>query len=81
MKRAKPAPKVAVDAWLDDYDDRLLTTDTTAKFLGYTSAHLRKCRVAGEGPPYIVLPNGFSIRYRLGDLKAWAGIKSKRGAA
>lgn len=81
MKRAKPAAQPRPDSWLDDHDDRLLTTAEAGRFLGYTSAHLRKVRHAGEGPPYIVLPNGFTIRYRLGDLKAWAGIESKREAA
>jgi len=81
VKRAKPTPQPSADAWLDDHDDRLLATQQAAKFLGYTSAHMRKCRAAGEGPPYIVLPNGYTIRYRLGDLKQWAGIKPKRGAA
>lgn len=80
MKHAKPAEKPNPDAWLNDHDDRLLTTHDAARFLGYSSPHMRKVRAAGKGPPYIVLPNEFTIRYRLGDLKAWAGIQSNKGA-
>ncbi|MGY3265169.1 hypothetical protein [Lysobacter sp. HA35] len=78
MKRAKPAP-VAAQSWVDELDDRLLSTRDAARFLGYTGPHMRKLRSANEGPTWLVMPNGFSIRYRLGDLKQWVGLS--RGAA
>lgn len=81
MKPAKPSAKPSPHAWLDDHDDRLLTTQEAGRFLGYSNAHMRKVRSAGEGPAYVVLPNGFTIRYRLGDLKTWAGIQPKKEAA
>ncbi|MBF6022857.1 helix-turn-helix transcriptional regulator [Lysobacter niastensis] len=83
MKRAKQPKRVEAPAvdWIDGLDDRLLTTDAAAKFLGYHAATLRKLRCYGDaGPPHIVLPNNYSIRYRLGDLKAWAGISKGRAA-
>ena len=72
MKRALKSKKPpALPADLAALDDRLLNTSQAAAFLGYTSAHMRKVRCAGEGPTWIVMPNGYSVRYRLGDLRAF----------
>lgn len=71
--RAQKAPKP--DQWLQDHPDRLLSSDQTAQFLGYSVTRLRQLRSSNQGPPWIVLPNGYSIRYRLADVKKWAGLK------
>jgi len=52
-------------------DDRLLSTASAARYLDLHPATLRKWRVAGTGPRWVVLGNGFSIRYRLSDLESW----------
>lgn len=79
MNRGKASPPIA-RSWLDDHDDRLLDSREAGQFLSFSADHMRKMRCSNAGPPWIVLPNGYSIRYRLGDLKAWAGIGAKAAA-
>lgn len=56
---------------LDESDDRLLDSQSAARFLGYQSdGPLKKWRLVGVGPHWIKL-GGYVVRYRLGDLKAW----------
>ncbi|QQP97942.1 hypothetical protein [Lysobacter enzymogenes] len=74
MRRAIAKGGKVIPAWLNDHPDRMLNTAEAAVFTGYSVAHMRKMRCANAGPPWIVLPTGYGIRYRLGDLKKWAGI-------
>jgi hypothetical protein len=62
---------VATGLSVADLNDRLLTTANAARFLDMHPTTLRKWRSVNIGPAYLVLPNGYSIRYRLADLRAW----------
>jgi hypothetical protein len=65
----------SVEAWILDNPDRLLTNNQAALFLGYEPQTLRKLRMRNQGPKWQVLENGYSVRYRLGELKRYAGLR------
>lgn len=60
--------------WLSDHPDRLLKTKDAAEFLGFSDQCLRAMRCRNEGPRWLVMPNGHTIRYRFADVKRWAGV-------
>ena len=48
-----------------------MKTDEAARYLGLSSSLLNKLRLTGGGPLFVRLA-GRAIRYRRGDLDAWA---------
>lgn len=75
MKPARKPAEPTVEQWLQDNPDRLLKPRNAATFLDLSEKRLRELRYKGEGPKHLVLENGYSIRYRLGELKRYAGLK------
>lgn len=55
--------------------DQYIDDEQAADLLGLSRSFMRKLRVAGGGCPYAVLGKR-AIRYRVGDLLAWAASKS-----
>lgn len=49
----------------------LLTSNDLAKKLAVAPITIRKWRLQGIGPPWIVMPNGTSIRYKPSDVSKW----------
>jgi hypothetical protein len=58
-----------------DDDDRLLTSDQLAALRQCSRSKVEKERLAGEGLPFI--KDGFSVRYRLGDYRAWVASQPR----
>jgi excisionase family DNA binding protein len=58
-------------------DEKHLTTREAAEYLGLSRHTLNQWRLRGRGPAFCQL--GRAIRYRLGDLDAWARA-NRRGA-
>ena len=57
-----------------DDNDRLLTSEQLADLRQCSRSKVEKERLAGDAPPFI--RDGFSVRYRLGNYRAWvAGQK------
>lgn len=56
-------------------DDRLLTTDHLAALRQCSRSKIEKERLAGDGPPFI--KDGFAVRYRLGDYRAWVASQQR----
>ncbi len=52
-------------------------TEQAAKYLNLSPSTLAKARLTGEGPQFLRLPGGRSIRYRKADLDAWAAAGAK----
>lgn len=51
--------------------DALIDESAAARFLDVSIRFMQKHRVSGDGPPYIKI-SARCVRYRRGDLKAWA---------
>jgi predicted DNA-binding transcriptional regulator AlpA len=60
--------------------DRLLRPDQAAALLNMTPRTLEAWRHRGGGPPYVRI-SGRAVRYRRGDLLAWAGARVVRSTA
>ena len=58
-------------------DDDLLTPKEAAAFLGSTENSLRSLRSTGIGPAF-VRPNGYHVRYRRSDLRAYLAARVAR---
>ena len=58
-------------------DDRLLSRPEVQTHFGLTQRFLEVSAVRGNGPPFIKL--GRSVRYRVGDVRAW--IEARRVAS
>ena len=52
--------------------ERLLTSQEAADFLGLTTRFLEMRRFKGGGPPFIRV-SGRCVRYLTSDLRAWVG--------
>jgi predicted DNA-binding transcriptional regulator AlpA len=52
------------------HPDQYINDDDGARLLGISRSYLRQMRVKGNGPVYVKL--GAAVRYRAGDLIAWA---------
>lgn len=50
-------------------DDRLLSRSEVHSYFGLTQRFLEVSAVRGDGPPMVKI--GRSVRYRVGDLRAW----------
>jgi len=50
-------------------DDTLLTTKELAEIRKCSASKIEKERLVGDGPPFV--RDGVSVRYRLGDYRAW----------
>lgn len=50
-------------------DDRLLSRSEVHNYFGLTQRFLEVSAVRGDGPPMVKI--GRSVRYRVGDLRAW----------
>lgn len=50
-------------------DDRLLSRNEVHSYFGLTQRFLEVSAVRGDGPPMVKI--GRSVRYRVGDLRAW----------
>jgi hypothetical protein len=59
--------------------DHLVTTDEAARRLSVSVGYLKNLRVSGGGPVYRQL--GRAVRYRIGDLSAWADTKSRNSTS
>jgi predicted DNA-binding transcriptional regulator AlpA len=60
--------------------ERLLKRSEAAEFIGWKTQTLANRAWKGQGPPFIRLSSR-SIRYRLGDLLAWAKTHQVRPEA
>lgn len=69
---ASPTPSLHPDQYIDD--------EKAADLLGVSRSWLRKLRVSGGGCRYSVLGHR-AIRYRVGDLLAWAAAKSAKSTS
>lgn len=56
-------------------DDILLTTERLAEVRACSTSRIEKERLKGDGPPFI--KDGFLVRYRLGDYRAWVASKPR----
>lgn len=56
-------------------DDTLLTTPELAGIRRCSTSKIEKERLTGDGPPFI--RDGVSVRYRLGDYRAWVAAKRR----
>lgn len=54
--------------------DRYIPDEAAAELLSLSRSYLRKLRVYGGGPRFSTL--GRAVRYRVGDLHAWAQSKT-----
>ena len=64
---------------LEDYDlprNHYVSDLVAAQILGLSRSYLRQMRVSGNGPAFSKL-GGRAIRYRVGDLFAWAGANAR----
>ena len=64
--------------------DQFLNTDQSAALLGMSPAYLRKLRLVGGGPAFSTLGSGGrpdGIRYRRGNLLAWAEHRSAKSTS
>ena len=50
-------------------DDRLLSRSEVHSYFGVSQRFLEVSAVRGDGPPMVKI--GRSVRYRVGDLRAW----------
>ena len=53
-----------------DQNDRLLTAQQAAEYLGLTPRFLEMRRFNGNGPPYIRISSR-CVRYQMSDLRIW----------
>ncbi|MFN3990169.1 MAG: helix-turn-helix transcriptional regulator [Erythrobacter sp.] len=58
-----------------DNETPYMKTDEAARYLGLSSSLLNKLRLTGGGPVFVRLA-GRAIRYRRGDLDAWANASA-----
>jgi predicted DNA-binding transcriptional regulator AlpA len=56
--------------------EELLTTEQTAKILGFAPQTLKGWRVSGCGPEFIKIGN--AVRYRRDDLTSWLNSKPRK---
>jgi hypothetical protein len=49
-------------------------TRGAAERLACSASYLEKCRVTGGGPRFLKI--GKSVRYKIEDLDAWAGVRA-----
>ncbi len=56
-------------------DDVLLTTPELAEIRRCSTSKIEKERLTGDGPPFI--RDGVSVRYRMGDYRAWVAAKRR----
>lgn len=55
-------------------EERILLNEAeAAKRLGFSREWLRKQRVSGLGPKYVVFPGSNRVRYTVKDLDEWLG--------
>lgn len=55
-------------------DDDYVPVEVAAEIGYFSTSYMNKMRITGEGPAFIKI--GKSIRYRVGDVRAW--LESKR---
>jgi hypothetical protein len=60
---------------IPDDNDKLLTSDQVANLRQCSRSKVEKERLIGEGPPFI--RDGSSVRYRLGDYRAWVAAQRR----
>jgi hypothetical protein len=76
------APRLS-GAALPNQDDKLLNETEAALFLALQPSTLAAWRCRGGGPAFIRVGSGKkpAIRYRLGDLRTWAGERRHANTA
>ena len=62
----------------NNLEDRLLTAEEAAHFLGYAEGTVRNKAAAGEIPSVKL---GFPLRFRLSDLRAWVQEQDAKARA
>lgn len=65
----------------------VVTEPDAARYIGMSAAFLRRARMTGrtksssEGPPFVRIPGGRGIRYRIVDLDAWLAANVYRAGS